>query len=348
MTPRLFQRTCSVAFLLAQGAVGFAPGIAHPGISPIFSQTADLSRSKRTPILLPLQMSLVPLPVEELEDLLVVGNPSGLQYAIYWGRTKREQYNRFLESAIVTFLGVFFSYFMSFVVGGFVATMLGGIFAFWGILSPDLKSRQRNYELLAGRPLVDPWIVGDNVEEDKQGLYGSLFLGRVEDVCVVEDTGSIEEYDLDEFQDYTMDTDELEQLAGTPYLIRVRLSDNDDRELQVHARLSEEYLDIEPGMPAVTILLSKSQSFSNLAALTDVMIPDAECWVGDYPYLNRPEMEALLAEDDELWDDLRAQGRGLFGQSKDTSIVLSDTDDGDLLEDDKDDVKVKVKRRRRG
>ena len=27
--------------------------------------------------------------------------------------------------------------------------------------------------------------------------------------------------------------------------------------------------------------------------------------MGDYPYLNRPEMEALLAEDDELWDILQ-------------------------------------------
>lgn len=257
----------------------------------------------------PLQMSLVPLPVDTLEDLLVVGTPSGLQYATYWGRTKREQFSRFLESAIVTVLGVFFSYFMSFVVGGFVATILGGIFAFWAVLSPDLKSRQRNYELLAGRKLVDPWIVNDYDEESKQGLYGCLFLGRVCDVCVVEDTASEEEYDMEVFDDYTMETDELEQLAGTPYLIRVRLSDNNDRELQIHARMCEEYLDIRPGMPVATVLLSKSQSFSILAALTDVLIPDVDCWVGDYPYLNRPEMEALLAKDDDLWANLRAQGR---------------------------------------
>jgi hypothetical protein len=263
-----------------------------------------------------LSMSLVPLPVDKLQNLLVVGTPSGLQYATYWGRTKREQYNRFLESAIVTVLGVFFSYFMSFVVGGFVATLLGGIFAFWAVLSPDLKSRQRNYELLAGRRLVDPWSIDEYDEENKQGLYGSLFLGRVDDVCVVEDTAAEEEYDLDDFDDYTMDTDELEQLAGTPYLIRVRLSDNDDRELQIHARMSEDYLGIRPGMPAVTVLLSKSQSFSTLAALTDVLIPDVDRWVGDYPYLNRPEMEALLAEDDELWTTLRAQGRKTFARQR--------------------------------
>lgn len=35
-----------------------------------------------------LNMALVPLPVEDLEEFLVVGPPSGPQYATYWGRTK--------------------------------------------------------------------------------------------------------------------------------------------------------------------------------------------------------------------------------------------------------------------
>jgi hypothetical protein len=33
-------------------------------------------------------MALVPLPVEDLEELLNTGVPSGPQYATYWGRTK--------------------------------------------------------------------------------------------------------------------------------------------------------------------------------------------------------------------------------------------------------------------
>jgi hypothetical protein len=37
---------------------------------------------------LSLDMALVPLPVDDLNDFLVVGPPSGPQYATYWGRTK--------------------------------------------------------------------------------------------------------------------------------------------------------------------------------------------------------------------------------------------------------------------
>jgi hypothetical protein len=343
-------------FLAFQQSEGWAPR-AHLGshAAPFFHRETSVSSQSTVRSFRPLHMSLVPLPVDELDDLLVTGSPTGLQYAAYWGQTKREQYNIFLESSIVTFLGVFFSYFMSFVVGGFLATILGGIFAFWGVLSPDLKSRQRNWEFTGGRALVDPWTVDDYDAEDKQGLYGSLFLGRVDDVCVVEDTtATAQEYDLDEFMDYTMDKDELEQIAGTPYLLRVRLVDAEERELQVHARLSEEYLDVEAGMPVVAILLSKSQSFSSLAALTDVMIPDADCWVGDYPYLNRVEMEALLADDDELWDNLRSEGRGAY--AKEDELLDDDSSDDDedaddsglanLLEDDREKVKIRRRGRR--
>ena len=233
------------------------------------------------------------------------------------------------------FLGVFFSYFLSFVLGGFVATIFGCLFTFWGILSPDFKARQRNWEFLGGRELVDPWIVdesnnyngggwfddGNRMKEDQQGLYGAFLLARVDDVCVVEDMMATpdDEYNLDDFMDYTMDGDKLEQWAGTPYLIRMKISDENGRELQIHARLSEDYLDIEPGMPAVAILLSKSRSFSELAALTDVLVPDAGCCVGDYPYLNRAEVESLLAEDDELWDMLQEQGFGDYAPSDDNN-----------------------------
>jgi hypothetical protein len=187
----------------------------------------------------------------------------------------------------------------------------------------------------------------DGRDEDKQGLYGSLFLGRVDDVCVVEDTASFQEYELDEFEDYTMETDELEQTAGTPYLIRVRVSDDEGRDLQIHARMSEEYMNIQKGMPVTAILLSTSQSFSYLGALTDVLIPDADCWVGDYPYLNRPEVEAFLAEDDELWDLLQAQGYGDFYEDGDDA-----NDEGDNLNErndyyTEDSEKVPVRRRRR-
>lgn len=259
-----------------------------------------------------LNMALVPLPVEDVEDLLVVGSPSGLQYATYWGRTKRETYNRLLESTMVAAIGCFFSYFVSFVVGSFVATIFGSLFAFWAVLSPDFKARQRNWEFLGGRAIVDPWMIDDGngaIDGDNAGLYGSMFLGRVDDACVVENNAAVEEFDLYEFQDYKDEEDELEEITGFPYLIRLRISDNEGRELQIHSRLSEEYLGIQKGMPVAGILLSTSQSFSSLSAMSDIYVPDVGCFVGDYPYLNRPGMEDIFSSDDDLWDTLQSQSR---------------------------------------
>ena len=268
-------------------------------------------------------MALVPLSVQDLDRLLVVsGAPTGEQTATYWGRTQRERYGRIFESSVVTILGVLFSYFLSFVAGTFVATILGSLFLFWSIFSPQLQAYQRNWELRGGRDLTDPWTAdsdNDNYriydaeldENSRLGLFGALFIGRVKDVSVVEEAlaSPDNEFDLKDFADYRMEADEQEQFAGTPYLLRVKAEDSGGRTLQVHARMSEEYVDVVPGTPVLGVMLSASPRFTSLAALTDLYLPDLECWIGDYPYLNRPEMQQLLATDDEIWGLLEKESR---------------------------------------
>lgn len=121
-----------------------------------------------------------------------------------------------------------------------------------------------------------------------------------------------------------MDTDELERYTGQPYLLRVECVDSTGRQLQLHARLSQEYLEVQAGQPVVGILLSTSPRFTRLAALTDLYVPAAECWIGDYPYLDRAEVESLLAEDDEIWETLQAE-EGVVPEDRESVI-----DDGDI------------------
>jgi hypothetical protein len=269
---------------------------------------------------LPLR-ALVPMSAGEIESLVSTGKPTGDQYAAYWGRTKQEQYNTVLESTVVALLGCFFSYCLSFVMGSFVATIFGSLFLFWGILSPEFKAYQRNWEFFSGRPLVDyddDDVTSSSDDPNRSGLYGALFLGRILDVCVVEDTNDTTQYDLSEFSGYTMEDDDLTKYSGQPYLLRVQCIDRLNRELQVHCRLSERYLHLRPGMAATTLLLSTSKSFDQLAALADFYVIDGEggCWIGDYPYLNRPEIENLFATDDELWDRL-------MGEADEDALALS-------------------------
>jgi len=71
------------------------------------------------------------------------------------------------------------------------------------------------------------------------------------------------------------------------------------------------------------------------------MIPDAECWLGDYPYLNRPEMEALLADDDELWNKLRSQGRSRYAAIEEIARGNKDFDRDENNREDDETVKVR-------
>lgn len=257
-----------------------------------------------------LSMSLIPIPVDTLVRILPTPsrlNPTGDQYVTYLGLTPKQRFNSLFEGASIAFLGSMFSYFISFVVGSFVATVLGVVFLFWPILSPEFKAYQRNWELVGGRDLVDVWTDDDDdlrdLPEDKRGLYGAYYVGTIEDACVVDDVRAPagEEYDLDEFDGYTMASDELEGVTGLPWKLRLRLRDDEGRGMQVHSRMSEGYLDLRPGMAAVGVLLSVSRGFGELAGMTDFCVLDGEdgaavAWVGDYPYLDKDEFLRSLDE----------------------------------------------------
>ena len=143
---------------------------------------------------------------------------------------------------------------------------------------------------------------------DKRGLYGAYYATRIEDVCVVDDVlaNADEEYDLEDFQSYSMEQDELESVTGIPWKLRLRLMDDEGRGMQVHCRLSEEYLDIQPGMNTVGVLLSTSREFVELAGMTDFCVLEAgPAWVGDYPYLDKDNFLRTLDENgvvDDLWE----------------------------------------------
>jgi len=180
-------------------------------------------------------------------------------------------------------------------------------------------SYQRNRELIGPRKLVDPYYEYDgdsfyrNVEDEEDDeedeydfnndsnmrLYGAYYIASVQKVAVVESTLSPEEDELDirDFYDYTMETDENEKTTGFPWMLRLNIGDRYGRDMQVHARMSEDYVNIRKGMPCASILLSTDKNFHFLSGLTDFYIPDARCCVGDYPYLDKWNFGRILDEE---------------------------------------------------
>ena len=315
--------------------------------NPIRSSPSYKQQPKAQAPIITRSMSLIPAPINELETILPTPthlSPTGEQYMTYFGRTPRERYNSLFEGISIAFVGSMLSYFISFVIGQFLATCFGVICIFWPILGPEVKAYQRNWELLAGRPLVDVWmdededIDGDfilSLPENKRGLYGAYYIATIRDVCVVDDVRATasQEYDLVEFSQYTQVRDEMMSITGIPWKLRLRLSDMAGREMQVHCRLSEEYLPIQCGMTAAGVLLSTSRKFTKLAGMTDfcilnVLYDDTDAdddgrqqrggakttdanvevvtWVGDYPYLDKALFLRTLNKNgitDKLIDD---------------------------------------------
>jgi hypothetical protein len=323
--------------------------------SPSYKQQQKQVQQQAT--IITRSMSLIPAPINELETILPTPthlSPTGEQYMTYFGHTPRERYNSLFEGISIAFVGSMLSYFISFIIGQFLATCFGVLCIFWPILGPEVKAYQRNWELLAGRPLVDVWMDDDydendiidgnddfilSLPENKRGLYGAYYIATVQDVCVVDDVRATasQEYDLVEFNQYTQDRDEMMSITGIPWKLRLRLSDMAGREMQVHCRLSEEYLTIQCGMTAVGVLLSTSRKFTRLAGMTDFCIlnvfdddidddddddderqqqrggakttdgnVEVVTWVGDYPYLDKAMFLRTLNKNgitDKLIDD---------------------------------------------
>ena len=327
---------------------------ARSGISYASAAGPSLSRFTRRNNSQQLGMSLIPIPINELQKIVPNASrltPTGDQYVTYLGRTPRERFNSLFEGFSVAFLGSMFAYFISFVIGQFLATLLGIIFIFWPILSPEFKAYQRNWELVGGRDLVDVWIDDEDddywsgIPDDKRGLYGAYYTAKLDDVCVVDDVRatSDEEYDLDEFSDYTKTTDELESMTGIPWKLRLRLLDDEGRGMQVHARMSEDYLDLEQGMSVVGVLLSTNKQFDQLAGMTDFLVLDeidgsAVAWVGDYPYLPKDEFLRII-ENNGVAEEL-LQEEDYFDEEDE------DYDEDEVQEKNEELVPIKSKRAR--
>ena len=199
--------------------------------------------------------------------------------------------------------------------------------------------------------------------ETKQngGIYGSYLLGRIGRLAIVSNPSDSSqlEISMNEYCDTYLGrrSAQLEETMvravdsvlgnGEGCLLRLTLVDGDDdisssnnnnknyyenedgndmnksRELQVHALMRPDYINLQIGMPALCVLLSTEPGFGTLAAMTEVYVPDAKvvrtksskyysssynanwgggkgCYVGDYPYIDREALRRNLKRDIDL------------------------------------------------
>merc|ERR1712146_21569 len=115
--------------------------------------------------------------------------------------------------------------------------------------------------------------MGDTINVGQgRGTYGALFSGIIEDIVV---------------------ENKMTSEGKVLRLMKISVTDSENRKINVTARFIQPYKSIYIGMYAHAVVLSDYSDFRTLRGISDLFIPSAGQWFGDYPHLDKFEMRAM-------------------------------------------------------
>jgi len=202
------------------------------------------------------RMSLRPIDTPTLERL-ATQSVSKDQWLHFWGSNEMARASRIFEVALVSFFGLWTTWFLNFAIGPTVGTLIGTVFAFWGLIAPYFAAARRNADFREG--LLDSF---SSVWRPKRPLKTALFSGRIVRCERV-----------------------VSDLKGRRFMLKLELEDEDGRLLQVRAPLHDRHADVMEGQLGLALMISEDPSFSTIERVSDVFIPAAQTWAGEYPYV---------------------------------------------------------------
>jgi len=251
------------------------PPLLHPSSHHALVHRAG--RSRRAPV-----MKILPVKREVL-DRLVPFWVTPMQLEWLGGSTDREKFEVVLQNTFVAFLGLWGSYFISFVVGSPLATVCGAAFAMNGLFRPIVLAYQRAIKVRGYDPDV-PHIAG-------------LFSGEVVS-C---------EAEVDNMRPSVLKLNDVSPGSPLPLLessapiveTTLAMQDEEGRRLVVRAPQTKAHKRVQPGMRVEVIIFAEGlDDFEEVSGATDAYIPEAGVWFGSYPYLDRNEFKSFLAARD--------------------------------------------------
>ena len=182
------------------------------------------------------------------------------QYGSYWGTSPIERVQRIFESVIIAYGGAWLAWFCSFMIGPLLSAIVGVGLIFNWVYTPWLNAKKRNVKI---------WPKAKNLS------YG-LYSGRIESLTKLRRRRGKMIGDVS--QEY----------------LQMVVRDEFGRQLEIITQWQEAYSELRPQMKCECILASPKKDFSTLFTITEVWVPSCDCWVGDYPYLNRDAFESLV------------------------------------------------------
>jgi len=79
-----------------------------------------------------------------------------------------------------------------------------------------------------------------------------------------------------------------------PEALVMCVEDEEGRKLRVYAPVLPSYKRVRPGMRCEGLVLSETPGFEELLGVSDLFVPAAGAWVGEYPYVDKVPFKAFL------------------------------------------------------
>ena len=220
-------------------------------------------------------MSLMPISSDILSKI-VPEKVTSEQMKNYWGLDSKDKLQRTLESVVVSYGGAWIAWFVSFMAGNMISSVVGGTLIFNWMYSPFIRARRKNnkflmknyrYAILKSKIVrlqrVTQKVINDRVVREKE-----LFTTK--------DTNSY-----------------LKSKRDDVYLFAL-LSDADNRDLEVLTHWRDDYENLRIGMDCCTIVGSSNILFSEIGVIADIYVPSSDVWIGEYPYLQKNSFIKML------------------------------------------------------
>jgi hypothetical protein len=220
-------------------------------------------------------MSLMPISSDILSKI-VPEKVTSEQMKNYWGLDSKDKLQRTLESVVVSYGGAWIAWFVSFMAGNMISSVVGGTLIFNWMYSPFIRARRKNnkflmknyrYAILKSKIVrlqrVTQKVINDRVVREKE-----LFTTK--------DTNSY-----------------LKSKRDDVYLFAL-LSDADNRDLEVLTHWRDDYENLRIGMDCCTIVGSSNILFSEIGVIADIYVPSSDVWIGEYPYLQKNAFIKML------------------------------------------------------
>ena len=199
------------------------------------------------------------------------------QYGSYWGTNPIERVQRVFESVIIAYGGAWLAWFCSFMIGPLLSAIVGVGLIFNWVYTPWLNAKKRNAKI---------WPKAKN-------LSYAVYSGRIESLTKLRRRRGKMIGDVS--QEY----------------LQMVVKDEFGRQLEIITQWQETYSELRSQMKCECIIASPKRDFSTLFTITEVWVPSCDCWVGDYPYLNRDAFESLVYS---------LEKQQLVGEGRDPSI----------------------------